>query len=188
MASVGHVTRKATDRLSAVAIGIMNGGFRNKKTSAAIAREIEAETRERVNPRTVGRRASEWRELMKGREVKKEQMRALVEAMDEGNLTASAMIKGLALQALMDDPESFTKQNPLKVQSQNLRAEELIIKRDTLRLKEREVAVSEARLRLMQEREQRVLATAEELEKKVTQGNAITPEDLRRIRDVYGLN
>lgn len=188
MARAGHFARKATDSLPAECWDLMKAGFRDKKTSTEIAREIESTVGVRIHPRTIGRRALEWREEMGRRQAKKEEMQALVAAMDEGDLTASGVIKALALQALLDDPSAFGSQNPLKVQSQNLRAEELMIKRDTLKLKEREVAVNEGRLRLLQEREQRVLATTQELETKLATGKSVTPEDIRRIREVYGLS
>lgn len=188
MGASGHFARKATDRLSAEGLSLMNKGFTQKKSSAEIAREIEAATGERINPRTIGRRGLEWRAAMDRIREQKEQMQALVAAMEEGDLTASGVIKALALQALMNDPEAFRKQNPLKVQSQNLRAEELIIKREALRLKAREVAVNEARLQMHQEREKRTLAEVQELEKKTSQGCTITPQDLQRIREIYGLN
>ncbi len=143
MAAVGHTARKVTDHLSTEGLSLMNKGFCLKKTSIEIAREIEAATGERVNPRAISRRAFEWRAAMDRIREKKEEMQALVAAMDEGDLTASAVIKALGLQALMNDPDAFRKQNPLKVQSQNLRAEELIIKREALKLKGREVAVNE---------------------------------------------
>ena len=40
MAGIGHMARKVTDSLTAEALRIMKAGFRDKKSSAAIAREI----------------------------------------------------------------------------------------------------------------------------------------------------
>jgi len=188
MGATGHASRKVTDHLSAGALSLMNKGFCNKKTSVEIAREIEAGTGERLNPRTISRRALEWRAAMDRIQAQKEQMQALVAAMEEGDLTASGVIKALALQALMNDPDAFGKQNPLKVQSQNLRAEELIIKRDALKLKTREVSVNEGRLRILQEREKKAAEIAAELGDKATKGATITAEDLDRIREIYGLS
>jgi len=187
MAGIGHMAHKATDRISAEALRIMKNGFAGKKTSAAIAREIKENTGESVNPRTVGRRALEWRNWWTARRARTDEARAMVEASRAGDLTASELIQALAIQALVDDPSGLTSQNPLKVQSQNLRAEELSLKRQALTLKQREVAVTEARLQLLQERERKAAEVAAELGAKATQGKVITAEDIGRIREIYGL-
>lgn len=188
MGARGHFSKKATDRLSAEGLSLMNKGFAQKKASAQIAREVEAATGECVNPRTIGRRALEWRKAENRIREQKEKIQALMAAMDDGNLTASGAIKALALQALINDPDAFRQQNPLKVQSQNLRAEELIIKREALALKAREVAVNEGRLQLLQERENRMLAEVDQLKTKASEGRSITSDDIQRIREIYGLN
>lgn len=188
MAGIGHMSRKATDNLSVEAWDLMKRGFSNKKPSTVIAREIADATGEKVNSRTIGRRAIEWRREMDRRQGKLEDMKALVAAAKEGDLDSSGMIQALAMQSLLNDPDGFTKQNPLKVQSQNLRAEEISLKREALRLKQREVAVSEARLRLLQERERKALEVVAELKTKSAQGKSITVEDMSRIRQIYGLS
>jgi hypothetical protein len=188
MAGVGHMAHKATDFLSEEAKAVMNRGFLAKKTSTAIAREIFEAEGVQVNPRTISRRALEWRRYWEARKAKADDVKALVESLKAGDLTASGVIQALALQALIDDPGSLTKQNPLKLQSQNLRAEEISLKREFLRLKQREVQVTEGRLQLLQDRERKAAEIAVELENKATQGKSITAEDMARIREVYGLS
>jgi hypothetical protein len=176
------MAHKVTDSASPEVLLMMYRGFYNKKTNAAIAREIEAATGERINVRTIGRRGFEWRQIQQRRQEKLEDMEALVAAAEKGNLTAAGMIQALATQALLDEPDAFAKQNPLKVQSQNLRAEEIRIKRDTLKLKEREIAVNEAKLQILQEREQRAIAAISESREALT-----ADERLASIREIYGL-
>jgi hypothetical protein len=188
MAGIGHMAHKATDGLSAEALRLMKQGFADKKTSCAISREIAEATGETVNPRTIGRRALEWRNWWDARRARIDEVRALVEASKAGDLTSSEVIQALAMQALIDDPGSLTSQNPLKVQSQSLRSEEISLKREGLRLKAREVAVNEGRLQMLQERERKAAEIAAELENKATQGKSITVEDMARIREVYGLS
>lgn len=188
MAGTGHFAHKATDSLSEAATQVMRRGFAAKKTSAVIARQIREATGEVVNPRTVGRRAQEWRAAQQAIEDSKEEIRALVSAMKEGDVTSSEMIQALSMQALISDSAAFTKQNPLKLQSQNLRAEEISLKRQALALKQREVAVIEEKLRILQEREQKAAAIATELQQKAKRGASLTADDIARIREVYGLS
>jgi hypothetical protein len=165
----------------------MRRGFATKKTNAVIAREILETTGEAVNPRTVGRRAQEWRELQRATEASMEEIRGLVAAMKEGDLTSSDMVQALAMQSLVQNAGDYGKQNPLKLQSQNLRAEEIGLKKQVIALKQREIEVTEAKLKLLQEREDRAKAILAEVGKNPERGKSLTTEDMNRIREVYGL-
>ncbi len=180
--------KRTTDALNTEAWSIMRRGFAAKKTSARISIELSERLGLKVNTRTIGRRAREWRDIRSFQEERREEFRSLVAAMKEGDLTSSEVIQALALQALMEDSKSFVTQNPLKVQSQNLRAEEISLKREALALKKREVTVIEEKLRLAQERERKAMAIAAELTQKATRGASLNAEDIARIREVYGLS
>lgn len=156
--------------------------FWSQKPATMIAAIVEQETGEQIAVRTIERRAAAWRAEQSRLKAGQEQMDALVKAMKANDAAAPEMIQALALQALIMDPDAFAKSDPIKVQRQNLRAEELRIKAATLALKERQIAVDETKLRMLQEREQRAVAALE------GKGEAMTPEErMRKIREIYGL-
>jgi hypothetical protein len=178
MAKLGH---KKTDQLSPEAQRVMIGGFRARKTYAAIAKDL-AEIGETVPERSIARRASEWRQAQERRDQARDYVHDLVDAMRAQSVTAAEMVQALATDALLLDPEAFTGGDPIKVQRQNLRAEELRLKRDELEIKRRLVSAEEERLRLLVAREQRAIAA---LQKSETE---MTPEQrLREIQEIYGI-
>lgn len=181
-----RLTHKATDVLSAEAHRIISAGFRGKSTYSAIAKQLAA-IGVNVPERTIARRGVEWREEESRRRAAREQMTALVEAMKEGNWSAAEMIQALATDALMMNPDALTGADPLKVQAQNLKAEELRIKRSEMELRRRVVELDEKRLTAALDKEQKTLQAAQDLERKAERGEQISPEDIRRIRDIYGL-
>jgi phage shock protein A len=181
-----RMVHKATDDLAPEAVRVMVNGFRGKLTAAAIAGRL-AEIDVEVPERTIARRAQEWRALEARRTAAREQMTAMVEAMKEGNHTASEMIQALATDALINDPDAFSGADPLKVQSQNLRAEELRLKREEMELRRKAQELDEKKFTALQEKSVRALAETVELEKRAESGETITPDQLRRIRDIYGL-
>jgi hypothetical protein len=178
---------KVTDSLGPEAQRIMVQAFREKKSSLMIADLIKRETGETANERTIGRRASEWRAEQSRRQAAREQASALISAMKEHNLVASEMIQALATDALMMNPDGFALQDPIKVQRQNLIAEEIRLKRDALELRRAEHDLEAERFAIMRQREQRAIAAADELKEKANRGETLTVGDLNRIRDIYGL-
>jgi hypothetical protein len=177
-----RLVHKATDGMGAEATRIMVGGFRTKLPYRAIARQIAEQTGEKVAERTVARRGVEWRSEQSRRQAAREQMQALVDAMKEGNWSAAEMIQALATDALMQNPEALTGADPLRLQGQNLKAEELRIKREEMDLRKRGLDLDVKRFEAVQEREQRAVAALED------KTETLTPEErLRRIRELYGL-
>lgn len=164
----------------------MTGGFRAKKTYAAIAADL-AEIGVEVPERTIARRAAEWRQAQARREQAREYVNDLVGAMKAQDVTAAEMVQALATDALLSDPEAFTGQDPIAVQRQSLQAETLRLKREELEIKRRLVSAEETRLRLLEAREQRAIAAADELKAKAGRGETLTAEDLDRIREIYGV-
>lgn len=177
-----------TDKLSPAAQRLMVGGFRAKLTSRMIADQIARETGEQVAERTVSRRASDWRKEQRRRESVRENVQAMVAAMKAENLQASEMIQALAIDALMADPEAWSQSDPIKVQRQNLQAEKLKQSRESMELRRRQIELEQQKFDLMRERERKAAAETEALAEKAGRGEQITEADVRKIRDIYGLN
>ncbi len=185
---MSRIVHKATDRLTPEAWRVMIAGFRDKLTAKMIAARVEQETGEKVTERTVSSRMREWHLDQTRRKAAREQMLALVEAMKEGNWSAAEMIQALATDALMMNPDGLTTASPLKVQAQNLKAEELRIKREAVEVRKREMEINARKLALLEERERRAVALLDEQEKKASEnGGMVSAEDLRRVRELYGL-
>jgi len=180
------MAHKTTDALPPEAVRVMMNGFREKKTAVAIEQELKGLDVE-VAVRTIARRAQEWRAAESLRLAAREQMAAMVAAMKDGNSTASEMIQALATDALIMNPEAFTGADPLKVQSQNLKAEELRLRRLEMELRQRAQELDEEKFKALQKKSADALAETIELQRKAERGDTITPEQLQRIRDIYGL-
>jgi len=175
-------TPRVMDSLSADGKAIMMRGFAERKAAAAIVREIEAATGEKVAPRTMSGRAAKWRAATAARQIAHERIDDLVAAMNKRNLDASQMIRALALDRLIENPDAFTDSDPIKVQRLSLQGEQLTLKRQELALRERALRVLEKKTRLLEAREERAKAA-------LADGREIlSPEQrLAEIKAIYGL-
>jgi hypothetical protein len=148
-----------------------------------IAEYVKQETGETVSPRTVARRGREWREQMGQRELGRQRMRELAVAAKNSGEKASAFIRALAMEVLEDNPNALRSADPVKLGGLALSSDGMCLKHRAMDLKERQVAVSEGRFKLLEERERRAIAAIDG-ERDVE----LTPEErLRRVREIYGL-
>jgi hypothetical protein len=178
MARLAH---KSTDRLSPEAVRLMIAGFRARKTYAAIARDL-AEIGVTVPERTIARRGAEWQAEERRRQQTREWAEALVEAA-KSSPEASSVVKALATDALLSEPDAFTGADAVKVQRLNLRAQELELKREDLEIRRRQVVIDEKRLALLEERERRMTAALTE-----EKGEQLSAEErLRRAKEAWGI-
>ncbi len=170
------------EKLSAEAHRLMLAGFREGKTYAAIARDL-AEIGEPVPERTIGREGARWRAEQSRRGRAKEQAMAMLEAMRDGNWESSEMLRAIATDWLLANPDVYAGIDPVKLQSQNLYAEELRLKREKLAIQARQVAVDEKRLALLEDRERRMTAALT-----ADKGEQLTAEErLKRAMEAWGL-
>jgi hypothetical protein len=172
---------KSTDGLPDEAVRILIGGFRARKTYAAIARDL-AEIGAEVPERTIARRASEWRQAQERRDQAREYVHDLVAAMKSQDMRADEMVQALATEAVLSDPEAFTSGDPIKLQGLNIRAQANQLKAQELAIRERLLTMEEQRLRLLTAREERAKAALAKPE------GQMTPEQrLQEVRDIYGI-
>lgn len=175
--------KKATDQVSETARVVMTRGFAQGWSAKRIAEAVAESTGEQLAPRTVSRRAAEWRAEVERRKSLRERMSDLVAAMKAGDMDASEAIQALAMDRLMEHPEALTGSDPIKVQSLSLAAEELRLKKRQLDIRERSVVVTEKKLQILESREQRAIATLANGE------DEMTPEErLKEVRAIYGLH
>lgn len=173
---------KATDNITEQARAIMMRGFAQGWAVVRIVQAISDDTGEQLSPRTVARRAQEWRAEVSRRQEARERVGMIVAAAKENGFDGSQIIQALATDHLFEHPEALTGADPIEIQTLNLKAEELRIKRRQLAIREREVAAVERRAQLAEEKEKRAL------EALADHGEAISPEQrVEKIREIYGL-
>jgi len=169
-------------QLGEQARAIMARGFAEDWTAKRIAQAIQDETRESVSWRTVARRAAERRVDIERRKLARERMEDLVAAAQKGGLEVSEFVRALALEALENNPDALNSADPVKVHGLALNSEAMRLKRRALDLRERQVAVSEGRLRLIEDRERRAIAVISGEKHQLS-----AAEILEEVKGIYGI-
>jgi hypothetical protein len=177
----------ATDQLSSEARSLMLACFRERMTAAATVARIKEQTGETVAERTLARRKSEWEAEADRRLRGREQMEDLLAAARSGDHTASEMVNALAIEQLMRDPDGTLSLDPIALQKTSIAAERVRLQRDNLELKRRQIALDEAKFAQLKREKELAIAATDELEKAAKGGKQLTADDLRKIRDIYGL-
>jgi hypothetical protein len=155
---------KSTDGLSNAGQVAMMRGFAAGWTALRVAQAVKDETGEEVTPRTVARRAAEWRAEVARRRSARERMQDMVAAMKA------------------EHPEALTGADPIEMQRLSLESERTRLKRREMDLRERTIAVQEKKLAVLEEREKRVIAAL------TGEATVKTPEERNaEIREIYGL-
>ncbi len=157
-------------------------GFSRGWTAVRIAQAVLDATGEVVAERTVARRAAEWREETAERVAQRERMADLVEAMRAGGMDGSEMIQALAIDHLVEHPETLTGADPVELHGLSLKAKTVELKKRELDIRERVVAIDEKKLEMLAAREARALAAL--TSDKVTM---TAEERLEEIRSIYGI-
>lgn len=174
---------RVTDRLSEEGQAVMLRGFAAGRTAAFIAQAVKDATGEEVSERTVARRAAEFRAESEERKARRERMADLVSAMKASGMDGSEMIQALAIDHLVEHPDSLTGADPIELQGMSLDAEKVRLKKRELDIRERVVAIDEQKLRLLAEREERAKAALADGKTEMT-----ADERIAEIRRIYGLS
>jgi hypothetical protein len=163
--------------------------FREKLPASMIAARIEAATGEKVAERTIGRRKAEWEAEQKRRRMSREWMSDLMAAAREGDSTSWEMVQALASEQLQRDGEGILLAvDPIRLQQTSIAAQKVRLQGRVIDLKERQVRLDEAKFEILKAEREKAIKTAEELETKVASGRQLTEDDIRRIREVYGIS
>lgn len=178
---------RVTDSLSSEAQQRLAVYLREGLPAAVIAEKLQIEFSETVSERTIARRKAEWEAETRRRQSGREQMEDLLAAMRAGNHTASEMVNALAVEALMRDPDGTLSADPIALQNTSIAAERVRNQAKSMALKERQIALDEQKFAILQARERAAIAATEELEKAAGAGKQVTVDDLRKIKEIYGL-
>lgn len=165
--------------ISTEAQRIMTAGFREALPAPIIVRKILEATGERIAERTVARRLSDWKAEQSRVRAAKEQIRALVETMQE-NPEHRDMVVALAQDGLLMDQDALREMDPAKRAA-------LAIQADKLRLKAQELALKQSQHQLDREKFE-ALQRREAAAKAAVQEEALSPaERVAKVREIYGL-
>ena len=168
--------------MSADAQAAMRRGFVAGLGARRIAQLVEKETGEKVSARTVARRNAEWRGLMSNRKLGRERLEELIAAAEKGGREVSEFLRAMALEALENNPDTLVSVEPVKLHGLALSSEGMRLKHRALDLRERQVAVSEGRLRLIEDRERRAIAVISGEKQQLS-----AAEILEEVKGIYGL-
>ena len=158
----------------------------SRKGPVLISRSVHKQTGEKISPSCILRYAQYYR--MRKRIMQKGRKRTdeLVELAAQNGDQIPEMLRAAFL-------ESFTEasmngavrdMNPLTLETAERKRQELKIKERQMLLAERRVEVVEQRLQFDRDRRS---AELKRLDEKAHKGQPLTPEDVRRIREIYGL-
>jgi hypothetical protein len=169
---------KVTDGMSEEGQRVMLQGFAEGHTALWITGAIADATGEVVAARTVARRAAEWRDKCAQFDRAKQQYAAMKAA----GLDGVQMIRALAFDRLVENPEALTGADPIKFHGLGLEAEKVALKKREMDLRARQIAVEERKLGMLEAREQRAVKVLGDDKPEMT-----AEERVREIREIYGL-
>ena len=185
---MSRITHRAVDSLGDDVRRVIASGLCGHKTAAAIAGDLKTQTGQSVAERTISREMKRLHDQQRRRDASREQARALLAAAREENIVASELIQALATQALMEDPESFTGQDAVKVQFANLEAEKIRLKRAKLDQDNQRLALDREKFEGLKTKLATIRKQAEAAKEAVNKaGESISPELRKQLEDVYDL-
>ena len=184
-------------QLSPEAQALLHRMLDQGKTPAAIARAVRAQTKERVSAGAITRYASRYHRRRQKQQQIQQRMDGFLARVQKDGILVSDLLRAVLLERL-----STAKQDGTAAELDLLKLEEAERKRGEyelrqrqahfsnlyrereLELKERKHTLAEKQFQLQREK---VRANFQELERKAASGQPLTKEDIRRIREIYGL-
>ena len=184
-------------QLSAEAQALAHRMLDQGETPAAMARAIRAQTGERVTPAAITRYASLYRKRQQKQQQLRQRMDGFLTLVQQDGIPVSDLLRAVLLERLSTAGEDGTaaELDLLKLEESERKRGEYELKqrqayllnffreRD-LELKDRKQNLAEKQFELQREKAR---ANFQELERKAQAGESLNPEDLRRIREIYGL-
>ena len=167
------------------------------ETPAAIARAIRAQTGERVTSAAITRYASLYRKRQQKQQQLRQRMDGFLTLVQKDGIQVSDLLRAVLLERLSTAGEDGTaaELDLLKLEeSERKRGEYELKQRQALssnRYREWELQIKDRRHALAEKQFQfqceRARANVQELERKAQAGESLSPDDIRRIREIYGL-
>ena len=192
-----QTAKSGVQNLSEQAHAILHRMLDQGETPAAMARAIRAQTGERVTPAAITRYASLYRKRQQKQQQLRQRMDGFLTLVQQDGIPVSDLLRAVLLERLSTAGEDGTaaELDLLKLEeSERKRGEYELKQRQTqslnrfreweMQIKERKHQLAEKQFELQREKAR---ANFQELERKAQAGESLNPEDLRRIREIYGL-
>ena len=176
----------AVERLSEEAQTLVHRLFDNDAGPGQISRAVRKLTGEKISIGDVRCHALEYGRRQRQRQKARLATSVLVQGVQEQGCDISEMLRAALLESFTD---MFTNGKVKEVgildwDAAHRRRRELALKEKQVELAERRLQISEERLQLDRAKMQ---AALDQLDRKAQKGQPLTPEDVRRIREIYGL-
>lgn len=156
------------------------------ETPSSIARCIGRTTGEHIAAATVAAYANHYAVKVQAKEDARQSASNLVAGMIRMGADVSESLQAAFYEAFNYHVEIGTlkKMNPLLFEAAERRRIELDLHKKQVSLAERRVQVFEQRLHLDRKKAQ---AITQKLERKARRGASVTPQEIRQIREIYGV-
>lgn len=190
-------TQSGVRHLSERAQGILHRLLDEQVEPESIAQVIWLQARERVSPPAITRYASGYRKRQQERQRIRETLDGIIARARKEGITTSDLLRAAWLEKLSQSQRDGTlkKMDLLALETverkrgeyelkQQQAAWSAEVKQRELELKERQVRIAEKRFQMVREKAK---AHVQTLERKVAGGRSLTQDDVRRIREIYGL-
>ncbi|MGH9784891.1 MAG: hypothetical protein ACRD88_11975 [Terriglobia bacterium] len=184
-------------QLSAEAQALLHRMLDQRKKPAAIARAIRAQTGERLTPPAVTRYASLYRKRQRKQQKIRQRMDGVLALVQKDGIPVSDLLRAVLIERLSAAGEDGTaaELDLLKLEEAERKRGEYELKQrqahfsnlyreQELDLKKRKHHLVEKQFELQREKAR---ANFQELERKAQAGESLGPDDLRRIREIFGL-
>jgi len=163
----------------------------------SIAGMLRLQTKEDVSPAAITRYASRYRRLQQEQRRIREKLDGFIAQAHEDGITVSDLLRAALVEKLSQAQRSGTlpKKDLLDLEAAERRRGEFDLKKTQAKLsaefRERELAIKERQARLAERRfrfdRKKAQATFDQLARKASAGKPITNDDMRQIREIYGL-
>lgn len=153
---------------------------------SAITRAVRRQTGENPTIQCVTSYAAQYREAQTRRQEARQYTSVLLQEVERQGCEMSELLRAAFLEAFTELLKSGKAKDIrlLDWEAAERKRRELALKERHVEVAERRVKVFEERLRLDREKMQ---AALEKLDRKAEAGQPLSPEDVRRIREIYGL-
>jgi hypothetical protein len=164
---------------------------------SAIARAIWEQTRERISAAAITRYGTLYRKRQQKQQQLQQKMDGFLSRVQQDGILVSDLLRAVLVERLSaagDDgtaaeldllklEEAERKRSEFEMRQRQAHFSNLYRERE-LDLKERKHALAEREFQLQREKAR---ANFQELERKASAGESLTADDLRRVREIYGL-
>ena len=194
----------AVENLSEEAQALVRRMLDEKKSPSAITKAVRQNAGEGISIFAVTSYAASYWEQQKRRQQARQQTEELVRQAERQGSNISELLRAAFLEGFTESARNgaLKKINPLQLEAAHRKRRELALKEKQARmaaeqkeqemeLKKKQAQLTERRVKVFEERlkldREKMQAALDKLDRKAQLGEPLTAEDVKRIREIYGL-